>query len=203
MRVLRTREPALEAARFIADAIRDGATRLALSGGRTPWEMCEQLASMDLPWEDVHIWQVDERDAPEGHADRNLTHLRETLMVPANFHPMPVADARGHLVYARELPAAFDLVHLGMGEDGHTASLLPGDKALNAKTAVAWSAVYQGRRRMTLTLAGLARAQEVLWLVAGAAKAEMLERLLAGDVGIPAGRIQAARSTVITDIGAP
>jgi 6-phosphogluconolactonase len=207
-------------AAFVADAARAaiaarGKFLFAVSGGKTPWEMMRQLAATDLPWDKIHLFQVDERIAPAGDPDRNLTHLRESLLAhvgvpPGNVHAMrveapdPVAAAAE---YARELaqiagnPAALDLIHLGLGPDGHTASLVPNDAVLAvADRDVAITAgEYQGRRRMTLTYPALNRARAILWLIDGAAKADMLPLVAAGDPAIPAGRVRAASSTAIVD----
>lgn len=187
---------------------------LAVSGGRSPWIMLRALSGMDVPWGAVHLLQVDERVAPEGHADRNLTHLRESLLdrvplPPEHVHAMPVAAGTPEAAaaaYADVLrhvagsPPALDLAHLGLGPDGHTASLVPGDPVLGvSEDDVAAAGVYQGRRRVTLTYPVLNRARRLLWLVTGADKAAMLPRLLAADAAIPAGRVSQARATVIAD----
>jgi 6-phosphogluconolactonase len=177
---------------------------LAVSGGKTPWVMLRCLAAEDLPWGSTAVYQVDERIAPDGHADRNLTHLRESLAdAPAEVHAMevdvPDVEAAA-AAYAAELPERFDLVHLGLGDDGHTASLVPGDPVLDvADRAVAVTGDYRGRRRMTLTYPGLARADRLLWLVTGADKAGPLARLLACDPSIPAGRVRGTESLVVAD----
>lgn len=193
-----------------------GAFVLAVSGGHTPWKMLRALADMTIPWQAVHIFQIDERVAPAGHADRNLTHLRESLesspIRPEQIYAMPVespeleaaADCYADLL--RRLagaPAVIDLVHLGLGPDGHTASLVPGDPVLDVEVAdVALSGPYQGRRRMTLTYPILNRARRVLWVVTGADKAPMVDRLLAGDRGIPAGRVRSDRALLLADCAA-
>jgi 6-phosphogluconolactonase len=187
---------------------------LAVSGGHTPWIMLRQLASQDVPWAGVHVFQVDERVAPEGDPDRNLTHLRESLLQhaplgPEQIHPMPVEshdlDA-ATMEYARTLreiagsPPVLDLVHLGLGPDGHTASLVPADAVLGVTHAdVALTGIYQGRRRMTLTYPALNRAQQVLWVVTGSEKMAMLHRLREGDVSIPAGRVRREQALVLAD----
>ena len=116
---------------------------------------------------------------------------------------MPVGDAdldAAAARYAATLPRTFDLVHLGLGDDGHTASLVPGDPVLDvADRDVAVTQPYAGHRRMTLTYPVLDRADEVLWLVAGAAKTEPLARLRAGDAEIPAGRVRAPRQVLLAD----
>jgi 6-phosphogluconolactonase len=178
---------------------------LAVSGGHTPWAMFERLGEDDLPWQHVTIFQVDERVAPEGDPDRNLVQLRRSLppaasadvrAMPVEAHDLESAAAD----YARLLPRRLDLVHLGLGPDGHTASLVPGDPVLDVvDRAVALTGVYQGRRRMTLTFPTLERARAVLWLVAGAEKRDALARLLAGDASIPAGRVDVDDALVLAD----
>lgn len=180
-----------------------GRFTFAVSGGRTPWAMFRELAAEVLPWVKVGIWQVDERIARDGHADRNLTGLAPILPVDADLHPMPVTDddlEGAAQRYAASLPEAFDLVHLGMGDDGHTASLVPEDPVLEVNDRdVAVTGEYRGRRRMTFTYPVLAKAATVLWLISGEAKAPMMPRLLAGDPSIPAGRVEAALQFVIAD----
>jgi 6-phosphogluconolactonase len=181
-----------------------GEFSFAVSGGRTPWAMFADLVHRDLPWAAVTIYQVDERVAPDGDPDRNLTHLRSSLAgVAATVRPMPVtfADLEAAAAsYAEELPEHFDLVHLGLGPDGHTASLVPGDPVLAVTDRlVAPTGPYQGHRRMTLTYPALARAGQLLWLVGGADKRQALAELLAGDESIPAARVRAGRSTVVAD----
>lgn len=187
----------------------------AVSGGTTPWQMLRALASEpNVPWEAIHVVQVDERVAPAGDPDRNLTHLIESLLpkapLPAdNVHAMPVeaadlpvaaAEYAALLENLAGAPPVIDLVHLGLGPDGHTASLVPGDPVLETMDRdVTLTAVYQGRRRMTLTYPVLNRAREVLWLATGSSKAEMLARLVAGDPSIPAGRVEPGRATVLAD----
>jgi 6-phosphogluconolactonase len=187
---------------------------MAVSGGHTPWLMLRDLAAMEIPWRAVHIVQVDERVAPDGDTDRNLTHLRESLlahapMPPEQIYPMPVEStdleaAAAH--YAETLrkiagePPVLDLVHLGLGPDGHTASLVPDDPVLYVEDAdVALSGPYQGRRRMTLTLPILNRARKILWVVTGSEKTEMCRKLLAGYRSITAGRICRDRALVVAD----
>jgi 6-phosphogluconolactonase len=200
----------------IAQAVAErGQCCLAASGGRTPWAMYAALARQkDLPWERVHLLQVDERAAPPGHAERNLEGLRAALAPVAarlQWHPMPVESedlqtAAAHYTRALEglcgAPPVLDIVHLGLGDDGHTASLIPGDPALAAAECVAATAPYKGWRRMTLTLPVLDRARQLLWVVAGAEKAIMLRRLLAADAGIPAGRVSQARAVLLADAAA-
>ncbi len=187
---------------------------MAVSGGRTPWQMLRVLADEGLPWDRVHVFQVDERVAPAGDPDRNLTHLRQSLLdhapLPAdNVHAMPVEAAdldRAADRYATTLrdvagtPAVLDLVHLGLGPDGHTASLVPGDPALDVSDAdVATSGPYQGRRRMTLTFPIINRSRRILWLVTGGDKAETLVRLRDGDRSIPASRVRRDGALILAD----
>jgi 6-phosphogluconolactonase len=182
-----------------------GAFSLAASGGTEPWEMYRRLRWIEPDWDRMRIWQVDERVAPDGDPDRNLTHLLESLPWEARprLQPMPVThpdlDAAAR-EYAVALPPSLDLVHLGIGPDGHTASLVPGDPVLEADDRrVAVTGEYQGRRRMTLTFPELARARRILWLIIGESKREPLRRLLEGDRSIPAGRVEAAASVVVAD----
>lgn len=191
-----------------------GAFLFAFSGGHTPWQMLRALAKERVPWAGVHVFQVDERVAPAGHPDRNWTHLGESLLgaVPlpaANLHPMPVEDADldaaalGYaqaLVVVAGLPPILDLIHLGLGPDGHTASLVPGDPVLEVRDRdVALTGEYQGRRRMTLTYPLLDRARRILWVVTGDNKAAVLPRLRDADPTIPAGRVRQANAVVLAD----
>src|SRR6266852_1385573 len=190
---------------------------VAFSGGHTPWQMLRALADEEMPWAGVHVVQVDERVAPAGDPDRNLTHLRESLLAhcplrPEQVHVMPVESAdleaasERYALTLREIagsPAVLDLAHLGLGPDGHTASLVPGDPVLDVTDAdVALTGLYQGRRRMTLTYPMLNRSRRILWLVTGHEKAEMLARLCGGDRSIPAGRIRQQQARVLADYAA-
>ena len=194
-----------------------GRCALAVSGGTTPWRAFRALADEDVPWDRVHLFQVDERVVPFGDPERNYSHLREALIdrvaiPPANVHPMPVEEEdldEGGRLYETILrriagtPPVLDLVQLGLGEDGHTASLFPGDLALQSvDSEVAVTGPYKGRRRMTLTLNAINRARRILWLVTGAGKAEALERLRAGDRSIPAGRVRSDRAVLLADTAA-
>ena len=203
---------ARHAAALVAEAARAavavrGRFVMAVSGGSTPWLMLRALADQTVPWPGVHIVQIDERVAPAGDPDRNLTHLAESLLShaplrPEQIHAMPVeqpdlaAAARSYAQTLESLagsPPVLDLAHLGLGPDGHTASLVPGDPVLDVIEAdVAITGVYQGRRRMTLTYPVLDRARSILWLVTGGSKQSMLARLEKGDASIPAGRVSRA-----------
>ena len=184
-----------------------GRFSFAVSGGHTPWAMFAELAALDVPWDHVVLFQVDERVAADGDPDRNLTHLRDSLgQASAEVIAMPVTDDdldTGAARYGTLLPERFDLVHLGLGPDGHTASLVPGDPVLAVRDRlVAVTGAYQGHRRMTLTYPALARAEQILWLVTGADKKVPLAQLLAGDESIPAGRVAAAHSLILADAAA-
>lgn len=187
---------------------------VALSGGHTPWGMLRALEGERVPWEGVQVVQVDERVAPGGHPDRNLTHLQESLLARTPLRPeqicaMPVESPdleEAALRYGLALqeiagsPPVLDLVHLGLGSDGHTASLIPGDPVLTVTGAdVALTGVYQGRRRMTLTYPMINRSRCILWLVTGREKAEMLVRLRNADLSIPAGRVRQDLALVLAD----
>jgi 6-phosphogluconolactonase len=187
---------------------------MALSGGRTPWLMLRELASEDVPWPNVHVFQIDERIAPAGDPDRNLTHLRASLLEhaplpPNHLYPMPVESADLNTAaqqYAQTLqsvagtPPVLDLAHLGLGPDGHTASLIPSDPVLNVTDAdVAITGVYQERRRMTLTYPMINRSRRILWLVTGSDKVPALAKLRAADPAIPAGRISQAQALLFAD----
>ena len=210
---------ARRAAEFIANETRfavqaRGRFTLAISGGRTPWQMLGALAGLELPWSAVDLYQVDERVAPAGDALRNLTHIRESLLdkvklPPGQLHAIPVENenlAAAAASYAQELeagagkPPVLDLVHLGLGPDGHTASLIPGDAVLDVADAdVAVAGPYQGRMRITLTYPALNRARRILFLVTGADKADPLRRLCDGDRSIPAGRVDQSRAVLVAD----
>jgi len=212
-------EVANEAARKIAILARKavaerGQFLIAVSGGKTPWQMLRALGNEDVPWENMHVFQVDERIAPSGHPDRNLTHLRESLLefAPLNedhIHAMPVewSDLESAAVHYGETlsqvagsPAVLDLIHLGLGTDGHTASLIPDDLALEVDDHdVAITGIYQGRQRITLTYPIINRSRNILWVVTGSEKGSMLKRLLVADDSIPAGRVYQDAALVLAD----
>jgi len=187
---------------------------VALSGGTTPWLMLNALTREEIPWQAVQVLQVDERIAPAGTAERNLTHLQETLIKEGplkleQLHAMPVeapdleqaAQRYRQVVEAvAGTPPVIDVAHLGLGVDGHTASLIPGDPVLDITGAyVVISGIYQGTRRMTLTYPIFNAARQILWLVTGKEKAAALARLQAGDLSIPAGRIRRDDAVIFAD----
>ena len=202
-----------------ADAALDerGRCVLAVSGGSTPLRLFDELTHRPLPWRSIHIFQVDERVAPAGHRDRNLSglmqHLVDRVPIPdTNVHPMPVeaSDLEAAAAdYAAELAeftggeGVVDLVHLGVGEDGHTASWPPGDPVVDVTDSdAAVVGPFNGYRRMTLTPPAVNRARQILWLIDGAAKARALARLLEGDPGIPASRVRRADAVVLASAAA-
>jgi 6-phosphogluconolactonase len=207
------------AASIIAEAAReDAAARgrfaLAVSGGRTPWAMLGALAAKQVPWASVQLFQVDERVAPPGDPDRNLRHLNESFLARAplrdeQVHAMPVEESDLNVAaesYSSTLraicgtPSALDLVHLGLGPDGHTASLVPGDPVLEvADRLVGVTGVYQAHRRMTLTYPALDGARRLLWVVTGEDKSQALSRLCSADRSIPAGRVRQEDAVVLAD----
>jgi 6-phosphogluconolactonase len=210
---------AIKAASIIAGEARNaialrGRFVFAVSGGKTPWKMLRALTDEDIPWIGMHIVQVDERIAPDGDPDRNMTHLREILIghapiLPERIYAMrveekdPEAAAAGYARTIRKItgaPAIIDLIHLGLGPDGHTASLIPGDPALDVTDKdVAFTGIYRGRHRLTLTYPVINRARKILWLITGSEKSKMLQHLLDSDLSIPAGRISQEHAMVLAD----
>jgi len=205
-------EAARSGARLMAEHIMlavagRGHACIAVSGGHTPWSMLEELARRELPWARLHVFQVDERECSLNSKDRNYKHIKAILPKECEIHPMPVEDpVHGAEHYARDLTRTLgkgvrlDVVHLGLGADGHTASLVPDDPVLQVSNRdVAWTEPYQGHRRMTLTYPILNRARFVFWLVTGAEKSEALARLAAGDPAIPATGVRVKPCEVIAD----
>lgn len=188
-------------------AVERGRFAFAMSGGRSPWAMLAILGeSEEMPWDKTELFQVDERVAAPGDEARNLTHMVLGLSMdhqPA-LRPMPVtqrdldAAARD---YEAQLPDRFDLVHLGLGPDGHTASLVPGDPVLEVtdRRVAMTETAYQDHHRMTLTYPALNDARRIVWLVTGPDKVEALQKLQAGDESIPAGRVRNDNIVVIAD----
>jgi 6-phosphogluconolactonase/glucosamine-6-phosphate isomerase/deaminase len=184
-----------------------GLFTLAISGGRSPWPMFELLAAdPEMPIGEIELFQVDERVAPDGDPDRNWTHAEAALPLDRfrAAHPMPVTEidlAAAAAEYEALLPDRLDLVHLGLGPDGHTASLVPGDPVLDVsdRRVAVTGGEYQGRRRMTLTYPALAKARQIVWLVLGEGARDALALLRRGDRSIPGGRVERANALVLAD----
>ncbi len=206
--VIPTEDLSSRAALWVADRVwsawaERGTAHLAVSGGSSPAVMFVALSGLRLPWEHVHVWQVDERVAPEGDPDRNANQLRPLREAGAHVHEMDVADPdldRAAVAYAGDLHVAcggiLDVVHLGLGADGHTASWTPGDPVIGVDDRdVAVSREYQGHVRLTLTRPVVNRARAVCFLVSGAAKSAALTGLMTGDPSMPASavRVETAR----------
>jgi 6-phosphogluconolactonase len=178
---------------------------LAVSGGSDPWPMFSQLEEFELDWTKIEVFQVDERVAPAGSDERNLTHLVESLSigVQGSIRPMPVTDedlGAAAQRYAESLPDdALDLAHLGIGPDGHTASLVPGDPVLDVtdKRVAVTTGEYQGVRRMTLTYPEINRIRKLLWVVTGEEKVDALQKLIAQDPSTPSGRVRPEGDSLI------
>lgn len=177
----------------------------AISGGTSPIPMFRSLRELALPWHLIDTWQVDERVAPADHPALNRTMQERALPLEARrgIRWMPVEDEDLHAAgesYAAALPERFDVVHLGLGADGHTASLIPGDAVLDVQDRdVGVTGPYQGHRRMTLTYRGLSRGGRAVWFVTGSETRNALRQLLNGDPAIPAARVPIAESIVVTD----
>ena len=196
-------------AELIAEAARAaisdrGHCALAVSGGHDPWPMFSQLEEFELDWTEIELFQVDERVAPAGSDERNLTHLVESLSIGAqgSIRPMPVTDDDLEAAsdrYAASLPEAIDLAHLGMGPDGHTASLVPNDPVLDVtdKRVAVTSGEYQGARRMTLTYPEIERVRKLLWVVTGEEKVDALRKLIDQDPSTPSGRVRPGGESLI------
>jgi 6-phosphogluconolactonase len=213
---LATRTADLVAERLGKAVAARGRATLAVSGGNTPLAFFAELAGRAVPWEAVHVFQVDERVAPAGNPDRNLTGLRSALLdrvpiPPGNVHPMPVEEPdldAAAVAYAGELAAAagpsgaIDVLHLGLGDDGHTASWPPGDPVVDATADVAIVGPFNGRLRMTLTPPAVNRARWIVWEIAGAAKAAVIPRLLAGDPALPCSHVRRHDVTLLADAAA-
>jgi 6-phosphogluconolactonase len=173
-----------------------GVAHVAVSGGTTPKAMFEVLAGLPVPWPSIHVWQVDERVAPDGDPARNVNDLRAGLLekVPVTAHLFAVSDPdldNAAARYAADLDGAcggvLDVVHLGLGGDGHTASWPPGDPVAEVTDRdAAVSGVYEGHRRLTLTVPAVNRAREIMFLVAGSSKVRAVAELVEGTGSIPA-----------------
>jgi 6-phosphogluconolactonase len=198
------------AADLIAEAVRRAIAEgrrfaWAISGGESPVPMFRRLGVLALPWDLIDTWQVDERVTPPGDRDRNRSLQNRELPAEASDGTrwMPVEDddlAAAAARYAATLPERFDVVHLGIGADGHTASLVPGDPVLDIRDrAIAVTDVYEGRRRMTFTYPGLSRAERAIWVVAGPEKRDALRKLIAGNPSIPASHVSVSDQVLVTD----
>jgi 6-phosphogluconolactonase len=180
---------------------------LAMSGGRSPWAMLAILGELEeMPWDRTELFQVDERIAAPGSEERNLTHMVLGLSMDhqTTLRPMPVTQRDLEAAaseYERSLPEQLDCVHLGLGPDGHTASLVPGDSVLEVRDrhVALTETAYQGHRRMTLTYPALEEARRIVWLVTGPDKRDALARLLTADPLIPAGRVENPSMVVVAD----
>jgi 6-phosphogluconolactonase len=196
-------------AELIAEAARAavaarGRCALGVSGGRDPWPMFSQLEDNLLDWTSIEVFQVDERVAPAGSDQRNLTHLIESLSIGAqgSIRPMPVDDDDLDAAadrYADSLPDALDVAHLGIGPDGHTASLVPGDPVLEVtdRRVAVTAGEYEGVRRMTLTYPELERVRMLLWVVTGEEKVDPLRKLIDQDPSTPSGRVRPGGESLI------
>ena len=210
---------ATQAAAFIATCARTAVKQrnqftLATSGGHTPWAMFRALADEDVPWDRIQVFQVDERIVPAGDPNRHLAQMKENLLSHTplqskQIHAMPIDQDNLNTAvqqYVKSLekytgkPSVLDLIHLGLGTDGHTAGLMPGDPVTKVTDCDAGlTGVHHGRQRMTLTYPIINRARQILWVVTGTAKSIMLARLRSGDTTIPAGRINSDMALVIAD----
>lgn len=198
----------------IAAAIRArGACHLALSGGKTPWLVLHQLADHDLQWDRVHLWQVDERISVDDPSDRYSVGLEGSLLArdllrPDQVHLMDVDNvdqSAAAAEYAATLKAecncTLDVVHLGLGTDGQTASWFPGDPGVDIsdrQVAVLYPPGHGSR--MTLTIPCVNAARRRLFLVAGDGKEDVLRRMLAGDPGLPASRVTTEGTLIVDSI---
>jgi 6-phosphogluconolactonase len=177
---------------------------VALSGGSTPRALYERLAVTPYPWSDVDVFFGDERCVSPEDPDSNFRMARDALLsrVPARVHAMTGCDP---VAYEHELERVvgagipvLDLVFLGLGEDGHTASLFPGDPALEERERAVLLVDRPDHRRMTLTLPVLSAARLAIFLVIGESKRVALRSLLR-DEDVPAARVRASRVVVVAD----
>lgn len=219
-RYVSTAEFPIVGAQLMADDIRAaidarGECHLALSGGRAPWALFGLLAKEELDWNKVHVWQVDERVAPDRDVDRNSVGLKTSLLALApilasNVHLMDVTApdlGESAAAYAADLRrlcgSTLDLVHLGLGSDGHTASWPPGDPVIDiVDRDVAITRPYNGHVRMTLTVPCINRARKRLFLITGGDKEHATNELGAmGD--IPASRVSVENTAALVALAQP
>ena len=190
------------ARRIRAAVVRRGNAMVAVSGGSTPALMFATLAVLPLPWASLRVFQVDERVAPDGDPARNAALLdvlplspRQLVMMPVTARDLGAAARR----YSAKLPDRFDVVHLGLGDDGHTASWPPGDPVIDSARPVDLCGGYRGHVRMTLTPAVVNAARSRLVLATGAAKSPVLHGWLHGDPALPVQRVRRTGTVVILD----
>jgi 6-phosphogluconolactonase/glucosamine-6-phosphate isomerase/deaminase len=204
-------DPARVAAEVIARRLRDavrrrGTAAIAFSGGSNTPSMLAVLASLDVPWSALQVFQVDERVAPDGHPDRNVIQLDALPLHAEQLHAMPVTETDLEAAaerYAATLPEQFDVVHIGMGDDGHTASWPPGDPIVDSARPVEICGMFNGRMRMTLTPGPVNAARMRLAFVTAADKAPMVARWLGTDrdaaAPIPIERVRRTGTVVVLD----
>jgi 6-phosphogluconolactonase/glucosamine-6-phosphate isomerase/deaminase len=199
-----TDDPAATAGRWLARRLRDavrrrGSAALAVSGGDSAPPMFDVLLAQDVPWSQVTVWQVDERVAPDGHPGRNAGQL---VGFPCRVELMPVTDGDLDAAasrYAAGLPDRFDVVHLGLGDDGHTASWPPGHAVVDSAARCEAIGQFNGFRRMTLTPPVVNAARSRLVLTSGESKAPMVRRWLLRDPSIPVTRLHRTHTWAMLD----
>lgn len=198
-------DAAERAAVWIAGRLRDahrrrGTASLALSGGSTAPPMIAALLAQPVPWDTTTVWQVDERIAPDGDPARNAGQLAD---LPCRVRPMPVTATdlrRAARRYGAALPERLDVVHLGLGDDGHTASWPPGDDGpIQSDRSVELVGEFHGLPRMTLTRHVVNHARSRAVLTVGSGKRAMVERWLLGDRSLPITAVRSASTWVFLD----
>jgi 6-phosphogluconolactonase len=225
--VLRTKNFVSDAANFIADQAHKalgerGEFRIALSGGNTPRPVYARLVTItrDLPWERILITFGDERCVPPDHEQSNYRMARETLLLPAGIPERSVMRMRGEIdpeiaaeeyqdeldlvaTQRREHLYRHDLILLGLGDDGHTASLFPGTAALEetARRVVANFIPKLGAWRLSFTFPLINQARQICFLVTASKGAELIEQVLNGDARYPASRVNPTAGELTWIIG--
>lgn len=197
-------DPSAAAAAWLARRIRDAVRRrgdalIAVSGGSTAPPLFSALLEHDVPWDRTTVWQVDERVAPDGHPERNAGQL---AAVPARIRPMPVTaqDLRAAARrYGAGLPERFDVVHLGLGDDGHTASWPPDHPVVDSERPCEVIGEFNGFERMTLTPPVVNAARSRVMLTLGGSKAEMVERWMLRDPALPVDRVRRSGTIAFLD----